>query len=291
MEEKMKKEEEKNENTTVSENKEVKTEKEIKKEEKTKKAEAKDTNKNQKTKKEKSKKEPNKKSKKWIIWLIIAIIVVVVAVGGFIAFHMGQLGQLTSEMVNLSKIDTSNIENINIDMDIKTKGGYAVIEETMKQYINDLYAVVQEGETLIDTKELQKIGSIENIKEDGPDFLKTKAKIEETKEKVKKYVEDLKQKADINNMISAIDNKKVGNYYKELYKELIRQNSSNVDLSSAVEELENAEKLVMKRLDKVGEIINFLSENKASWQIQNDKLLFKDMTKLTQYNRLVLGLY
>lgn len=291
MEEKMKKEEEKNENTTVSENKEVKTEKEIKKEEKTKKAEAKDTNKNQKTKKEKSKKEPNKKSKKWIIWLIIAIIVVVVAVGGFIAFHMGQLGQLTSEMVNLSKIDTSNIENINIDMDIKTKGGYAVIEETMKQYINDLYAVVQEGETLIDTKELQKIGSIENIKEDGPDFLKTKAKIEETKEKVKKYVEDLKQKADINNMISAIDNKKVGNYYKELYKELIRQNSSNVDLSSAVEELENAEELVMKRLDKVGEIINFLSENKASWQIQNDKLLFKDMTKLTQYNRLVLGLY
>ncbi len=291
MEEKMKKEEEKNENTTVSENKEVKTEKEIKKEEKTKKAEAKDTNKNQKTKKEKSKKEPNKKSKKWIIWLIIAIIVVVVAVGGFIAFHMGQLGKLTSEMVNLSKIDTSNIENINIDMDIKTKGGYAVIEETMKQYINDLYAVVQEGETLIDTKELQKIGSIENIKEDGPDFLKTKAKIEETKEKVKKYVEDLKQKADINNMISAIDNKKVGNYYKELYKELIRQNSSNVDLSSAVEELENAEELVMKRLDKVGEIINFLSENKASWQIQNDKLLFKDMTKLTQYNRLVLGLY
>lgn len=204
---------------------------------------------------------------------------------------MGQLGKLTSEMVNLSKIDTSNIENINIDMDIKTKGGYAVIEETMKQYINDLYAVVQEGETLIDTKELQKIGSIENIKEDGPDFLKTKAKIEETKEKVKKYVEDLKQKADINNMISAIDNKKVGNYYKELYKELIRQNSSNVDLSSAVEELENAEELVMKRLDKVGEIINFLSENKASWQIQNDKLLFKDMTKLTQYNRLVLGLY
>lgn len=291
MEEKMKKEEEKNENAKSSEFKETKKEKEIKKEEKTKKTEAKDTNKNQKTKKEKSKKEPNKKSKKWIIWLIIAIIVVVVAVGGFIAFHMGQLGKLTSEMVNLSKIDTSNIENINIDMDIKTKGGYAVIEETMKQYINDLYAVVQEGETLIDTKELQKIGSIENIKEDGPDFLKTKAKIEETKEKVKKYVEDLKQKADINNMISAIDNKKVGNYYKELYKELIRQNSSNVDLSSAVEELENAEELVMKRLDKVGEIINFLSENKASWQIQNDKLLFKDMTKLTQYNRLVLGLY
>lgn len=291
MEEKMKKEEEKNENAKSSEIKETKKEKEIKKEEKTKKAEAKDTNKNQKTKKEKAKKEPNKKSKKWIIWLIIAIIVVVVAVGGFIAFHMGQLGQLTSEMVNISKIDTSNIENINIDMDIKTKGGYAVIEETMKQYINDLYAVVQEGETLIDTKELQKIGSIENIKEDGPDFLKTKAKIEETKEKVKKYVEDLKQKADINNMISAIDNKKVGNYYKELYKELIRQNSSNVDLSSAVEELENAEELVMKRLDKVGEIINFLSENKASWQIQNDKLLFKDMTKLTQYNRLVLGLY
>ncbi len=291
MEEKMKKEEEKNENAKSSEFKETKKEKEIKKEEKTKNEEVKDTNKKQKGKKEKAKKEPNKKSKKWIIWLIIAIIVVVVAVGGFIAFHMGQLGQLTSEMVNLSKIDTSNIENINIDMDIKTKGGYAVIEETMKQYINDLYAVVQEGETLIDTKELQKIGSIENIKEDGPDFLKTKAKIEETKEKVKKYVEDLKQKADINNMISAIDNKKVGNYYKELYKELIRQNSSNVDLSSAVEELENAEELVMKRLDKVGEIINFLSENKASWQIQNDKLLFKDMTKLTQYNRLVLGLY
>lgn len=291
MEEKMKKEEEKNENVKSSEIKETKTEKEIKEEEKTKKEEAKDANKNRKNKKEKVKKESNKKSKKWIIWLIIAIIVIVVAIGGFIAFHMGQLGQLTSEMVNLSKIDTSNIENISIDMDIKTKGGYAVIEETMKQYINDLYALVQEGESLIDTKELQDIGSIENIKEDGPDFVKTKAKIEETKEKVKKYVEDLKQKADTNNMISAIDDKKVGSYYKELYKELIRQNSSNVDLNSAVEELENAEELVMKRLDKVSEIINFLSENKASWQIQNDKLLFKDMTKLTQYNRLVLGLY
>lgn len=290
MEEKIKKEEK---NESVKDNNVVEKEKNVKGNEN----DVQGTEKAKKVEKKNDKKENNpkkKKSKKWIIGIIIAIILIVVAIGAFISFHMSQLGALTAEIVKISEgqknAQLDNRESLTVDMEIKTKGGYAVVEETMKNYINDLYTTVQNGENLIDIEEIGKIGSIENLKEDGPEFIKTKALIEETKQKISKYIADIKEKGNMEKIQTAIDNKEVGEYYKELYRQLVAENNPETTIEEAIKELEEAEKFTMEKIEQVSKIINFLSENKASWIIQNDQLLFKDTTKLKQYNNLVTEL-
>lgn len=234
-----------------------------------------------------------KKSKKWLIALIIAIVVIIVAVGGFIAYHSSQLGLLTAEVAKLIEIDAENLESTPIDKEVKTKGGYAVIEETMKEYLSEFYDIVTSGPEVIDLNALENIGSIQNIKEDGPDFIKTKAKIEETKQALTNYVAEVKEKMDIEKFVNAIDDKDVSTYYKELYKSLVRGNDIEKNLTEVQEtlvELEENEKEAIEQMDKVLKMLNFLSENKASWLVQNNQLLFKDMTKLKEYNQMVRDL-
>lgn len=236
---------------------------------------------------------PKKKSKKWLIALIIAIVVIIVAVGGFIAYHSSQLGLLTAEVAKLIEIDAESLESTPIDKEVKTKGGYAVIEETMKEYLSEFYDIVTSGPEVIDLNALENIGSIQNIKEDGPDFIKTKAKIEETKQALTNYVAEVKEKMDIEKFVNAIDDKDVSTYYKELYKNLVRGNDIEKNLTKIQEtlvELEESEKEAIEQMDKVLKMLNFLSENKASWLVQNNQLLFKDMTKLKEYNQMVRDL-
>lgn len=236
---------------------------------------------------------PKKKSKKWLIALIIAIVVIIVAVGGFIAYHSSQLGLLTVEVAKMIEVDAENLKSTPIDKEIKTKGGYAVIEETMKNYLSDFYDVLISGPETIDLNALENIGSIQNIKEDGPDFIKTKAKIEETKQALTTYLTKIREKMDIEKFVNAIDDKDVSTYYKELYKDLVKGNDIEKNLTEVQEtlgELEETEKEAIEQMDKVLKMLNFLSENKASWLVQNNQLLFKDMTKLKEYNQMVRDL-
>ena len=76
------------------------------------------------------------KNKKVLIGVIVAVVVVAIAlVGGFVYNQQNKIKQeniLKEEAEKLAKLDLTKDE---IDMDIKTKGKYAIVEKTMKDYI------------------------------------------------------------------------------------------------------------------------------------------------------------
>lgn len=236
-----------------------------------------------------------KKSKKKIIITIVAIVVIVLLlIAAFIGYHYSQLKVLTEEVNKLSTTEYINAdgtvkEDASVDMEIKTKGSYAIVEKTLKDYMNETIEVVKESSDVEKAiSDLSGISSIEQISYDAPDFTETKQKISDARQKTLEYFNKLKEKSNKDNLLNAIDDKNVGDYYKELYKRLAIDEESSQNLDSALSELESQEEIIEGVLDYFSNIINFLSDNKDAWVIENGQVLFYNQAKLNEYNTIVM---
>lgn len=236
-----------------------------------------------------------KKSKKKIIITIVAIVVIVLLlIAAFIGYHYSQLKILTEEVNKLSTTEYINAdgtvkEDASVDMEIKTKGSYAIVEKTLKDYMNETIEVVKESSDVEKAiSDLSGISSIEQISYDAPDFTETKQKISDARQKTLEYFNKLKEKSNKDNLLNAIDDKNVGDYYKELYKRLAIDEESSQNLDSALSELESQEEIIEGVFDYFSNIINFLSDNKDAWVIENGQVLFYNQAKLNEYNTIVM---
>lgn len=237
----------------------------------------------------------SKKGKK--IGIIIAVIVLVlialaVGVGLFINYHKTQIDLLNEESLKIlnleiAKEDGTLNENVSIDMDIKTSGGYAVVEKTLKDYLNEVIELAKDATTVYNTEEIDQILNIENIKNDGPDFVETKAKIAKMKSDSKQYIEKFISLCDENRLLSAIDDKDVSDYYKEVYRKVAADENTKSELEKSINEIKQVESTVDKAYGLMEKLVNFLSDNKASWQISNDQIVFKSQSALDEFNKIL----
>ena len=125
------------------------------------------------------------KSKKGIIiTIIIVLVILAVSVIGYFAYIGNQVELLDTE-INKAIETLENIADENgtinkdaqIDMKIKTTGKFAIIEETYKNYINEMAELSKQADDIFDEEAFENILSEENIKNDGPEFIQSKAKI------------------------------------------------------------------------------------------------------------------
>lgn len=248
--------------------------------------------KNEKEEKIEVKEKQNKKS--IIIGIVVIVAIIAIAVIGFFAYHGQQVVLLTSETqkVVATKIvnEDGTINNdAQIDMEIKTKGGYAVVEETLKNYLNETLTLAKEAENIYDEETLENIVSIENIKNDGPDFVETKAKIAEMKKAGEEYIDKFIELCNEEKLLSAIDEKQVSDYYKALYKQLATDEQAGKELNDTLTDLEDAKTTISESFDYLNNIVDFLSANKSSWTLQGNQIMFYNQSKLNEYNKLVLA--
>ena len=237
---------------------------------------------------------PKKSKKKIIITIVAVVVIVLLLIAVFIGYHYSQLKILTEEVNKLSTTEYINAdgtvkEDASVDMEIKTKGSYAIVEKTLKDYMNETIEVVKESSDVEKAiSDLSGISSIEQISYDAPDFTETKQKISDARQKTLEYFNKLKEKSNKDNLLNAIDDKNVGDYYKELYKRLAIDEESSQNLDSALSELESQEEIIEGVFDYFSNIINFLSDNKDAWVIENGQVLFYNQAKLNEYNTIVM---
>ena len=222
------------------------------------------------------------KNKKVLI--IVAIIAVIVIVAGifvyFVKNNAKQLETLSNEAEKLSKIDLLNED---IDMEIKTKGKYAIVEETMKNYLNDTKVTMNELIKLCNDSDLEGILSSDNISKDAPDFVQTKEKLSTFKTQINTYIEKCDNLLNKENIENAINDKGVNDYYKELYKKLMLDEETSNGLDKTREELKDSAKEVNEVIEGLQKVIDFLVENKADWNVSDGKIQFTNATKLREY--------
>ncbi len=240
------------------------------------------------------KKEVKKSKKKVIITVVLIVVLILLVAGGFIFYHGNQTGKLIAEVNKLAEIQMTNADGTlveePIDMEIKTTGSYAIVEKTLKDYMNEMVVATKDLANSLDEEKIMNLVSIDNMKEDGPDFTNSKAEIATMRQAINDYIAKMEEYANEDNLLSQIDNKDVGDYYKELYKQLAVDEESSEGMKTSIEELKSAQEEAKTALDDLESIFNFLSDNKDEWQIEDEQIVFTTQSAYDEYTSLMSSL-
>ena len=226
--------------------------------------------------------------------LIIIAIIMILALGtiGYIVFtDIKQEEKLMTELNEISDLVNSeniNMDNVNQRLDrIVTTGDYAIVEDSFKSYLRENFDNTMQIAEILNDEKIVNILTAQNYKEDGKDFVNTKEYIKTTREKLEscktKYVEFFTEKK----AMSYINNKGLDSYYIDLYKEEFVGDIENTGDTKTVEDSINE---IIEILNISEETINLLSENKNSWEIQGENIVFSNDSLSEKYDELINSL-
>lgn len=226
--------------------------------------------------------------KKVLIAVLIIIVIALVVIGYFVFSDMMQEDKLKTELTEIYQL--TNAETIDMDAINErlnrtiTKGDYAVVEEAFKSYLKDNFDNSIEIANILNDEKLTSLLTVENYKEDGKDFTESKSYITATRTTLEnckeKYTEFLTEEK----AMSYINDKGLDSYYTDLYKE---EFVGDMETSESDGIVESSIDEVISILNTSEEILNLLSENKDSWEIDEDTIVFSSESLSDQYNELV----
>lgn len=222
------------------------------------------------------------------------LIIVIVLLSIFVILIAGLIGGLMYSKKNKEKqqaLLSSEIISINqtkkIDGNIKTKGKYAKVERAIKEYYIDY---INSSMELINTYNegiLTNALTASNLSSDGPEFVTTKANIT----KIKNIEQTTKLKFASITSDEYIESKarelELNDYYTNLFLDYLK---NKITIKEDITKFEDVIENYDKWMDKIEEIINFLSENKDNWKINENKLEFNSNLLLIKYNSLIINL-
>lgn len=191
---------------------------------------------------------------------------------------------LKKEITSLSKLDIS-VDKINKDS--KTYFKYRIVENTIKDFLNDYSYKINEVYEFVDDDKLIKILSYDNYLNDGPEFNDSKHYLVDNKIKFNNIINELEKILEEDNIKKLIRNKVTNQYYITLYDEMIFSDEFN-------EQFENNRIFLKELRDKYNniydtslEVLNFLSLYKDSWKLENGEIKFINNDLLNYYNSLI----
>ena len=226
--------------------------------------------------------------KKKIIIAVVVIVALIIGVLGYmVIFDMGQEDKLKtelSEINDLANAETIDMDEINKRLDrTVTKGDYAKVEDAFKSYLRDNFDNSIEIADLINDERITTLLTAENYKTDGKDFtesknyiLTTKQKLEECKEKYSEYM--TKEKA-----MSYIEDKGLDSYYVDLYEQEYvgdMESAKDTTVEDSIDE-------IISLLDTSEKVLNLLSNNQDTWNVEGDNIVFSNDSIRNQYDELI----
>lgn len=228
--------------------------------------------------------------KKTVIWIVIAILLVIIVGIGILVFKdFKQEDILRQEMLEFENL--TRAENIDLDQidqrirELKTTGDYGVLEKAMKEYLSDVVNVSVNISNILNDEKIVNALTPENYTEDGPDFVETKQFLEQSKNNLEQYKNEVLELLTNEKAMSYIENKNLDEYYIDLYKEIALSEDTALDENN--KEIEESLNEATQVLDIETQVINFLSENKGKWEIQGENIVFSNESLSNQYNEYI----
>lgn len=232
--------------------------------------------------------------KKKIVFIVIGIIILVLLgiFGYMVVDEMNQTNKLiievgeVSQMFNQTSLDYEIIEQ-KLSTNV-SKGDYLVVEKAVKQYLSDALASMKELQSVVDDDRITTLLTIDNYAEDGPDFVNTKEYIQNTKTALENLKNEFISYTTQEKMDEYISDKGLDEYYIELYNELM---GGDEIMQADIEELESSLDSIINMLNNTEVVIDFLIENKDSWELQGENIVFFSNDLVNEYNELTSNIY
>lgn len=225
----------------------------------------------------------SKKGKGILLVIGVIVVVIVAAISYLVVMDLKQEDLLKKEIVNISNKD---LLTDNYDVEVKTTGDYAYIEEAVKNYYKKLSDSIKIINNYLNDEELIQILSAENLAADGPKFVKSYQLLKETKENSTEALQVIVDLCKEETIKDLIDKEKVDDYSYELYLELMYTEDDLKDLAETGQEMEVLSNNLNTFLDKVEAMINMLEKNSDFWYVEDGQLYFETDALVNQYNTL-----
>ena len=231
----------------------------------------------------------NKKAKVVLNILILILIGIIIFLILRNFFLDKKLKNEITETYELIIMDEYNYKDIYEKIDnIVTKEGYAIVEDSAKDYLLDYFLEVLNLDETYEKANIENIISIENIKKDGKEFKNS----EETLSKLKDDIETL-EKEILNNlnkekMMSYINDKNLADSYIKLYESLDFMKDKNIEKRKS--QIEDKVNSYLSKISKIEEVIDFLIKNN-NWKVEDEQVKYEDEQLSIEYNEMINSIY
>ena len=163
-----------------------------------------------------------------------------------------------------------------------TTGDYYKVERAYKNYLRDYLKINDSIVDFYDKLEIESLLTMDNIKTDGKDFIKTRSILNSYTNQLDNLKSSLDSMSDENKVISYLKGD-LDDYYKNYYKQIIgdiRQTEAEKELSKYLEDSSTLLKNTKGTFD-------FLSEQQQHWVVENDMVLFDSQELLEEYQKII----
>ena len=218
------------------------------------------------------------------ILILIGIIVVTICGGvGYYFYLMNtQEDMLKHEIINYENKDLLKDEyNINI----RTKGDYAYIEEAIKKYYRDLSNNVRTINNYLIDSELENIMTTSNLESDRPKFVNSYKTIDNTKKDINESIDKIKNMCSDEYIKNLVSDKIHDNHYINLYNSLMYTKKDLEELNDIRMDTEELSNNLILFLDKAKEVLKVLEDNDKYWNIDKNSVFITDKNVLNEYNK------
>lgn len=229
----------------------------------------------------------NRKKNKWVVRICVGVGILLIVCSIFAYILIRDLKQediLRNEITSLSKKEYTKDR---YNTKIKTKDDYAVVEETIKSYLDEYATNLQSLAKIASDKKMKTLLSAENYKNDGPEFKETKKYINETRTSFNTKLAELANMITEEEIMKKIENKNLDSYYVDLYKELMMKETREDDFKKSQENLEKLDKSINNILNTEEKVVDLLIGEKENWTTEDNKIVFKSTDTLNKYNELI----
>ena len=229
----------------------------------------------------------NKKGLKKIIIGIVIAVVIIIGLIFFIAFkELQEEDILKQEIINYSNKDLAKDD---YPIEVKTTGDRAYVEEAVKKYYKSLSDSVKAINNYLNDEELINILTIDSLRNDSPNYLKSHTLISNTKSKVTKELENISSLCEEDTIKNLIDKDKLSDseYYYDFYLNLMYTKKDLENFKSTKEEMATLSNNLNEFLNKADEILTFLETNANYIEYTNTDIYISDNNILNKYNNLI----
>lgn len=194
------------------------------------------------------------------------------------------INKLKKEINELTKLD---ITKDRYNRSIKSTGGYAIVEGSIKSYLDGYAIGVQEVSGLIHDPKLSKILSYENYLEDGPEFKNSIAYLEESRYNFNREIDELLDDLEQDKIMENIHNHTKDSYYVALYEELMFNEEMKDELYQSKEMFHKTKQKVNGVYDVSLSVLNLLVTYNGSWKLEDGQIKFETQELCDYYNSLI----
>lgn len=231
----------------------------------------------------------NKKAKVVLNILILILIGIIIFLILRNFFLDKKLKNEITETYELIIMDEYNYKDIYEKIDnIVTKEGYAIVEDSAKDYLLDYFLEVLNLDETYEKANIENIISIENIKKDGKEFKNSKETLSSLKKSIENIEEDILNNLSKEKMMGYINDKNLADSYIKLYESLDFMKDKNIEKRKS--QIEDKVNSYLSKISKIEEVIDFLIKNN-NWKVEDEQVKYEDEQLSIEYNEMINSIY